>query len=467
MRDAAGFESAHALVAAVRSCRITAAQAMRAFLDRTERLEPLLRTYVSIEPERALAAAHAVDARIAAGADPGPLAGLPVSVKDLIAVGGMRQTFGSELWRDHVAAEDAPSVARLRAAGACITGKTTTSELGCKGVGDSPLTGITRNPWDLERTPGGSSAGAAAGLAAGLVAASVGTDGGGSVRIPAAFCGLVGIKATFGRVPVWPASATPSLGHVGPLGRCVADAALLLGVMAGSDARDAASLAFPPPEDFVRACGQPVEGLRIGWAPTLGWGEVDAGILDACADAVAALRAAGVIVQRVDLHETDPAPAWNQAFYGALGDRLRGREDWADAAARIDPYLRRTIEVHAQSDAQRAHAMRAEWLRRVNGMFESIDVLATPAVPTTALPCGHDAPANATGRNAVDWSYFTYPFNLSGHPALSLPIGLDPRGLPIGVQLVGRHGAEATLVRAAAALERLRPFHHQPPEISA
>ncbi|NNU44536.1 amidase [Ramlibacter sp. B156] len=197
------------IAAAVRMGAVSATDVVRACLERIERLEPRFNTFVTVTADEALAAAGRVDAIVAAGGDPGRLAGVPVSVKDLIAMKGVRQTFGSLLLADNVAQHDAPAVERLRAAGACIVGKSTTSELGSKGVGDSPLTGITRNPWDPGRTPGGSSSGAAAGVAAGIVPVALATDGSGSIRIPASFCGLFGIKARFGRVPVWPPAATP------------------------------------------------------------------------------------------------------------------------------------------------------------------------------------------------------------------------------------------------------------------
>ncbi|VTU32088.1 Glutamyl-tRNA(Gln) amidotransferase subunit A [Variovorax sp. SRS16] len=417
--------SAAELVAAVRARQVSASAVVRAFLDRTDRIEPRLNTCVTRTDELALQAARRVDARIAEGHDPGALAGLPVSVKDLIAVGGVRQTFGSWAFADHVAREDAPAVARLRAAGACITGKTTTSELGSKAVGDAPLTGITRNPWNPARTPGGSSAGAAAGVAAGLVPAALGTDGGGSLRIPASFCGLVGFKATFGRVPVWPASATPALAHVGPLARSVADCALLMSVIAGHDARDPDSLALPVPDYAGAAAGpdpSPTREWRIGWCENLGPGRATAEVQEHCRRALDPLVRAGCTVVTLDrIFGDDPAIAWNAEFYAGIASRLPKLDDDASIAARID-------------------------------------LLATPATPTSAPPVGVDAPAGHEGRGPVDWSYFTYPFNLTGHPALSLPAGLGADGLPIGLQLVAAPRNELALLLAARAIERAHGF---------
>ena len=443
------------LVAAVRSRQISATAVVRAFLDRTDQMEAQLNTYVTRTDDLALGAAFDVDRALADGRDPGPLAGLPVSVKDLIAVGGVRQTFGSRVFAHNVAAADAPSVARLRPAGACITGKTTTSELGSKAVGDAPLTGITRNPWNLAHTPGGSSAGAAAGVAAGLVPVALGTDGGGSIRIPASFCGLVGVKAQFGRVPVWPASATPTLAHVGPLARNIDDAVLVLSVIAGHDPRDPASVAAPVP-DWHAALQGGLQGIRIGWCPDFGYGHVDAEVLQACEAALELLTRQGAqIVRLPPPFATDPAAAWNPEFYAGIAARLAAQGDWESTAARIDPALRRAAEAaHAMTDADRqvGAALRDQVCREVAAVFGRVDLLASPTMPLAAPPVGVDVPAGHEGRSAVDWSYFTYPVNVTGNPALSVPAGLGASGLPLGLQLVAPALGEATLLRAAAAV---------------
>ena len=235
-RDASedyAFMSALDLRQAILAKQVSPVEVVRQTLERIDALEPRLNCFVTRTPELALDAARHTERAIMAGEPVGALAGLPVSVKDLIAVAGIRQTFGSRAMANHIAATDAPSVMRLKAAGASIVGTTTTSEFGCKTVGDSPLTGITRNPWDLTKTPGGSSCGAAASVAAGVTSFALGTDGGGSVRLPASFTGVFGIKPQFARVPLFPAAATPTLAHVGPLARTVRDAALLVGGVAG------------------------------------------------------------------------------------------------------------------------------------------------------------------------------------------------------------------------------------------
>ncbi len=437
--------------AAVRAKRLRAVDVMRAFVARTERLEPLLNTYAHFMPEQAMADAQAVDACIARGDDPGPLAGVPVSVKDLIAVGGVPQAFGSRLFASNIAGHDAPSVARLRAAGACITGKTTTSELGSKGVGDSPLTGITRNPWNTGFTPGGSSAGAAAGVAAGLVPVALGTDGGGSIRIPAAFCGLTGFKAQYGRVPVWPASATPGLAHVAPLARNVADAALLLSLMAGPDERDATS-AQGEASDFLSTLSQAFTPLRVGWCPDFGEGGAEPDVLAACEAAVERLRGAGCTVVMVPPWlKTGARSPWETEFYAGIAQRIASLPD---ALAQIDPALRRQVEglqwpVDAALLARQRAAIRAE----LDAVFSEVDVLLSPTLPVAGIPAGQDAPEAWADRGPVAWSHFTYVFNLTGNPAASVPVGCNSQGLPIGLQVVGRPGDECGLLRVLKKLE--------------
>ena len=451
--------SAIEVAAAVRTGAVSATAVVQACLERIERLEPQFNTFVTVTADEALAAARRVDQLVASGADPGPLAGVPVSVKDLIAVRGVRQTFGSQLLADNVAQHDAPSVERLRAAGACIVGKSTTSELGSKAVGDSPLTGITRNPWNPEHTPGGSSAGAAAGVAAGIVPVALGTDGGGSIRIPSSFCGLFGIKARFGRVPIWPAAATPLLAHVGPITRTARDAALLLSVIAGPDARDPNAVQAPPP-DFRIGLHAGVAGLRIGWCASFGYGHVDPEVLARCAEAALALAAHGAQVQEVrPPFARDPGPAWNHMFYGRIAQRLAELAPTPERMALVNPALRAAVaqaNLPGAPDEAQAMALRAHAFAEVEDLLRRVDILLTPTMPVTAPRVGVDVPPGHEGRNAVDWSYFTYPFNLTGHPAASVPVG-TVEGLPVGLQVVGSLDGEPAILRVASVLEQLYP----------
>lgn len=448
----------------IRSRKASAVQVMREYLDRTARLEPLLNTYAHLDAEGAMRQAEGVDKHIAAGRAPGPLAGIPVSVKDLIAVGGLPLSFGSRLFEDNVAAEDAPGVARLRAAGACITGKTTTSELGSKGVGDSPLTGVTRNPWNTAHTPGGSSAGAAAGVAAGLVPVALGTDGGGSIRIPSSFCGLVGIKGSFGRVPVWPPSATPSLAHVGPLATNVADAALLFNLLAGPDVRDPSSMQLPPWSPFALESID-LGGLRLGWCEDFAYGWADSEVRAAGREATSRLASAlHTAVEPWEGLQTDPAPAWSRLFYASIAQRL-GVADKPDARkeALLDPLLARQVaEARAAPAGDVFTALANSCRAEITRAFERFDLILMPTTPVRALLVGQDSPPGRAAAGAVEWSYFTYPFNLSGNPAASFPAGVASDGLPMGVQLVARHGQEHVLFAALAQLQNAMP-PPQPP----
>lgn len=317
------FQSALELSRAIASRRVSPVELMQATLARAERLNPGLNCFATYAPEQALEAAKQAEQALMAGQPAGPLHGLPISIKDLIAVKDLPLTFGSRVMADNVATADAPSVERIRAAGACIIGKTTTSEFGCKAVGDSPLTGITRNPWDSAKTPGGSSAGAAASVAAGMTPFALGTDGGGSIRIPASLCGLFGIKAQFGRVPVYPVSATPTLAHVGPLTRTVRDAALLLSVISGQDSRDPFSVAGPVP-DYLGACELAIKGMRIAWSRTLGYARPDPEVAAIAERAARVFMDLGCDVVEIDkVMDEDPVAMWTSEFYAGVGVRLK------------------------------------------------------------------------------------------------------------------------------------------------
>ena len=465
------FTSATELAKAIATRKVSPLEVMRQCLERQAALEPVLNCFVTVMPESALAAARRAEQDVMSGAPLGPLHGVPISVKDLIAVGGTRQTFGSRTLADNIAQADAPSVERVKAAGACIIGKTTTTEFGCKGGGPSPLTGTTRNPWDLGKTPGGSSLGAAASVAAGITPFALGTDGGGSVRLPSAFSGLFGIKGQFGRVPVFPVSATPTLAHVGPLARTVRDAALLLGVIAGHDRRDPFSLTGSVP-NFLGACGLPVKGMRIAWSATLGYGKVEPDVVAACEAAVKVLQDLGCEVVdwdaasgagHDDITRLDPIDLWMAEFYAGVGTRLknamRESRDLLDpAVARmLDPALDQSIE-----DYYAKVFRRYEFRERMRVRFESIDLLLTPTTPCTAFAADADAPP-WSADNIISWMSYTYPFNLTGQPAASIPVGFSAAGLPIGLQMVAKINHETDIFRAAAAYEGAQPWAHKLP----
>jgi len=442
----------------IRAKQVSPVEVVEAALARLERLEPSLNAFVTVTPKLALASARRAEATLMAGDDLPALAGLPVSVKDLIAVEGVRATFGSRTLSDAVAPVDAPSVERLRASGACILGKTTTSEFGCKPVGDSPLTGITRNPWDLTKTPGGSSCGAASSVAAGITPFALGTDGGGSIRIPAAFTGLFGIKAQFGRVPVFPTSATPTLAHVAPIARRVRDAAWLLQVVAGFDARDPASVSELVP-DFLAACDAPVGGMRIAWSPTLGYARPTAEVAGVTMSAARVFEDLGCHVEEVPAVMDDPVELWMSEFYAGVGTRLR--RPLLEARSLLDPAVAEILERALEQSLERYYAtvfQRYELRERMRVFFERYDLLISPTLPVAAFDVGLNVPPELPDRGIVSWVSYTYPFNLTGQPAASLPCGVTAGGLPVGLQLVARVNREVDIFRAAAAFEAARPF---------
>ena len=427
-------------------------------LAKAEATQGSLNAFFLLIPEAALAAARAAEDAVMRGQPLGLLHGLPFSAKDLMAVAGVAYASGSRAMAKNVAGVDAPAVERAKAAGAILIGKTTTSEFGCKPVGDSPLTGITRHPWNLAKTPGGSSAGAAASVAAGITPFALGTDGGGSVRIPCCFTGLAGIKAQFGRVPVWPTSATPTLAHVGPIARNVGDAALVLTAIGGYDPRDPFSISAAMP-DLLGACRASVADLRIAYSTTLGYARPDRDVAAIVASAARAFEDLGCAVDQVDnVFERDPADLWTAEFYAGVGTRLRSFvETQRDL---LDPAVAEVLDAALSQDMRGYYEKvfeRYAFRDKVRAFFETYDLLLSPVLPITSLDTGKNIPDHLQDRNLVSWVYYTYPFNLTGQPAATVCAGIAGDGMPVGLQIVGRALGEYDLVRAAAAFERTKP----------
>ena len=435
-------------------------------LRRQEALEPTLNCFVTRTPEVALEAARIAEQTVMDGGELGLLHGLPISVKDLISMEGVPWTFGSRPFAENIGLVDAPSVSRVRAAGACIIGKSSTSEFGCKGTGDSPLTGITRNPWNLAKTPGGSSAGAGASVAAGLTPFALGTDGGGSVRIPSSLCGLFGIKAQFSRVPLFPVPATPTLAHVGPLARTVRDAALLLSAVSGHDRRDPFAVAGPVP-DYLGACGQSIKGMRIAWSPTFGYARSEPEILQITEKAARSFEQLGCSIELVEFPiGEEPLDIWMAEFYGGVGTKLKST--LAESADQLDPAVVELLSGaldHSIEDYFTLVFARYDFREKVRQFFENFDLLLSPVLPVAAFDVGLDVPPGWEDRNAVSWVYYTYPFNTTGQPAASIPVGFAESGLPVGLQMVGRINSETDIFRAAAGFEEAFPWADKKPQL--
>ena len=445
----------------IRAKEISPVAVVEAVLQRIEALQPTVNAFITVTADEARDAARRAEAAVVAGAPLGPLHGVPFSVKDLLFTRGARCTMGSRIFRDQVPAEDAVPVQRLRDAGAILIGKTTTPEFGHKPLTDSPLFGVTRNPWDLSRTAGGSSGGAAAAVATGQAPLALGTDGGGSIRIPAACCGIVGLKPTLGRVPhVHQADLFASTSYIGPMARTVAEAAACFDVIAGFDPRDPHSR--PEPADDPRRVE--VRSLRVGWLPRMGNRLVDAEVLAACEAPVRHLEAGGARVETVAEDFASLEEAFLVVLQGGLAARLGGY--MKEFGGAIAPSLRTTIEEGARRSAvdwANALAQRTAVYRRVHALFQRFDVLMSPTVSRPALAADHDPfePVTVGGEVAGSirgaWYPYMWPFNLSGHPAISLPCGWSSDGLPIGLQIVGPWYADRRVLALAEHLERERP----------
>ena len=452
--------SALTLLALYRSGDVSPVEATSAVLDRIARLNPVLNAFCHLAPEEALASARASEARWMRKAPCGELDGVPVSVKDLILAAGWPTLRGSRtVDRAGPWDVDAPATARLREAGAVLLGKTTTPEFGCKGETNSPLTGITRNPWNPAKTPGGSSGGTAAAVAAGMGPLSVGTDGAGSVRIPAAFCGNFGLKPSFGRVPAYPLSPFGTVAHLGPHTMSVRDAALMLNVLARPDARDWTSLPYDA-RDYTVGLEDGLRGLRIAWSPALGYAKnVHPEVAAACARAVDDLRAAGAVVEAVDPGFDDPLDItcglWFLGAWTIWNTLTPEQQKLADPDFAAEAELGSKISA---LEAQRLHLRRGALGTLMRQFMQRHDLLVTPTVAVPAFearPAGHSPldPAAMLG-----WTPFSYPFNLTQQPACTIPCGLTSAGLPIGLQFVGPMFGDALVLRAARAFEAMHPI---------
>jgi aspartyl-tRNA(Asn)/glutamyl-tRNA(Gln) amidotransferase subunit A len=456
------------LATAIKKRKLSPVEVMRAVLARVERLNPTLNAFVTLTADQALKDARAAErAVMKKGARLGPLHGVPFSTKDLVITKGIRTTFGTRLYADNVPAEDAPMVERLKAAGAIQLGKTNTPAFGWIGATHNLLFGVTRNPWNVDRTPGGSSGGASAAVAAGLGPLAIGTDGGGSIRIPASCAGIFGLKPTFGLIPVYPFSAAWSLSHIGPMTRTVTDAALMMNACAGPDARDQFSLPGPR-VDYVKGLAGGIKGLRVGWSSNLGFARVvDAEVKATCGKAARRFRELGCRVEEINPGWPSPKDAWETVFCGGIAARLSPY--LAERRADIDAGLCALIDETATWAPTRyvqAWFDRLAWNDHPRRFFEKYDLLLTPTIACPPFKVGLDNPTEIAGTSVqrYDWIPFTFPFNMTGHPGASVPCGFTSEKLPVGLQILGRRFEDATVLAAAAAFERAAPWAaHKPP----
>ena len=454
---------AHELLALYRSGQASPVEVTQAVLSRIERVNPQINAFCLVDEDAAMASARASEARWHAhrhqGAVVGALDGVPASIKDLILTRGWPTLRGSRtVDPDQAWDVDAPATARLREAGAVLLGKTTTPEFGCKGETNSPATGITRNPWNLNHTPGGSSGGTAAAVAAGLGPIGVGTDGAGSVRIPAAFCGNVGLKPSFGRVPAYPLSPFGSVAHLGPHTMSVRDAALMTNVLKQPDARDWTSLP-PDASDYTVGLEDGIRGLRIAYSPTLGYAHnVHPEIAAAVDAAVQQLQALGAHVEQVDPGFEDPLDITTGLWF--LGAYTVWKGLSAEQQAVADPDFQTEAELGAQISAlqvQQLNQRRGVLGSHMRQFMQRYDLLVTPAV---SIPAFEARAAGTVAMNPVSmlgWTPFSYPFNLTQQPAITVPCGLTQSGLPMGLQIVGPMFGDALVLRAARAYESVMP----------
>lgn len=449
--DDLAFAGATELASLYAARKASPVDVARAVLARIEQWNPIVNAYCQLAPERTLAEARASEVRWMRGEALGPADGIPFGVKDMLLVAGCPTGFGSLAGQQVLPSQhDAPAVARLREAGAVFVGKTNTSEYGWKGTGDSPLHGISRNVWDAELTSGGSSGGAASAAAAGLGTFQLGTDGGGSTRIPAAFTGIAGMKATFGRVAAWPAGPMFTLSNVGPMARTTQDLAIMYDIIGQPDSRDWNCV---PASAARRPDATSLKGLRVG--VYTGNGICDAGVEAIFLEAVRTLAHHGVQIEPTEL-PLDDALFLQRAHWEAGAAWLVSQVP-LERQSLLDPGLRSAAakgETQQLSDYYRAMVLRQRFGEAMQAHLSRFDAVLTPTIPIFPFAAGREAPADARSQDWLDWNPFTYPFNLTRQPAISISAGFHVNGLPVGLQLVSCLYEDSRLMSIARLVER-------------
>jgi aspartyl-tRNA(Asn)/glutamyl-tRNA(Gln) amidotransferase subunit A len=466
------------LAAQIRAKQLSPVEVIDAVLDRMDKLEPTLHAFCTPTPELARETAKRIEADIMAGRPVGPLAGVPIGIKDLVLTKGIKTTSGSFVYKDFVPDEDDVVVERLRAAGAVILGKTNVPELGYSGAGHNMIFPTTRNPWNVERTSGGSSAGSGAAVASGMGPFAIGSDGGGSIRIPAALCGVYGLKASMGRVPLYPGtrderypgvSSWESIEHIGPLSRTVADAALMMTVIAGPDDRDRLSL---PEANFswMEVLKGDLKGKRVAFSPDWGYAAVDPEVRDVVARAVKVFeRDLGCTVEVANPGFDNPLGPFVNLIM--VESDLKGMRQLVDKYGdHMMPHLVGLVRAkYSDDDLTGAIVTRKAVANKLWRFMRKYDLLLTPTVAVSAFALGIQGPETIDGKPVApfDWLPFTFPLNMTGQPAASVPAGFTRDGLPVGVQIVGRHLDDPMVLRASAAFEAAAPWKDRWPPMLA
>ncbi|MEI8057425.1 MAG: amidase [Actinomycetes bacterium] len=435
----------------------------QACLDQISAQDGLLRAFTRIDPEGSLASARASEQRWRSGDSLGPLDGVPTSIKDLVMVKGWATLKGSpHIDPAELATESSPVTQSLLDAGVVLVGKTTTPESGWKGLTDSPISDITRNPWDSALTAGGSSGGAAVAAATGMAVLNVGTDGGGSIRIPAGLCGVFGIKPTQALIPLYPPGVSGLLSHLGPITRTVRDTAHMMSVIARPSPREI----YPTQRDntsWIDEIDDGIAGLRVAYSPRYGDADVDPQIAAAVERTVNLMADLGAIVERAEPNMPPTRDAFLTLWDAAIGRALTGvpESDWHKSDPGLVETHIRGMRISAQQFLD-ADAVRAQATLAINDLLSRYDVLVSPQLPLVAFPVGSDVADPTTQTHWVDWTPFTYPINMTRHPAATVPVGLSREGLPMALQIVGAHFADRQVLRVARTLELSQPFPRLP-----
>jgi aspartyl-tRNA(Asn)/glutamyl-tRNA(Gln) amidotransferase subunit A len=458
------------MAALVRRKAVSPVEIIDAVLAQVEAHEPRINAFTQILADQARGAARKAERAVMAGEATGPLHGVPVTIKDLTPLRGLPMQSGSLIHETTVAEEDAPVITRLANAGAIIIGKTTTPEFGWTGVSRSPLSGDTHNPWKHGHNAGASSAGAGAAAAAGFGPLHQGGDGAGSIRMPAHFCGVFGMKPSYGRIPYYPVGVGDFTAHLGPLTRTVADAALMMKAVAGPHPWDHTSLEAAP-ADYSARLHDPMRGRRIAFSPDLGHARVDPEVASLVRRAAEGFAAAA----EAELIEVTPSwgklgPELARFFWAATYSRLAPHlDEWAD---RMDQGLVACIREgmrYSVADYQTMRVRKYHYIAEIHRFFEGVDLLLTPAVSVAAFPLPRLQPEHWPQHpwDWLSWAEFSYPFNYAGNPAASLPCGFTPAGLPVGLQIVGRRFDDLGVLQASALFEEARPWADRRPALAA